>query len=668
MANPSKMMAPSRDGDVDLVKVVNPSESINWWHVLAIAGIAFLAMLPAFSYGIFKAHDLTDFHLRWAKQFSDQFWAGDLYPRWLLNMNAGLGSPTFIFYAPVPYYVTSLLRPLVVGVDPYGWHQLSLGAYTGLCLSGMTTYVWLRGLMPSQFSLLGAIVYMIAPYHLAVDLYARFSYGEFWGFVWFPLILHFAQKLVTGQRRAIAGFAIAEALLIMTHLPCFLMFVLLPIGYVACLSPQTQRQRALIGVGLGSLLAMGLATIYWLPAITNQDFVAHVIERSDYFRDNFLFASHPPQELQSFKAFLEIVTMLTLALGSCAGVIAYRHPSAAIRQQVRFWLAIAAISVYMATPLSYPLWQLLPPLQRMELPWRFQTMLSLAISVLIALACLGLPQPLRWRQQLLPQASAIVGIGCLLAGLALWPVLALLPTAGNPALPWNQSSVKMLWVALLSLLIFGIAHIKWFAPRTHHKAVVSSLLLGVLLLVLSGAAIRGYLRPPAQLAANLAISRDALVHRPIAIPAQLYTLTGLRQLRDRFGTAPTLEAQPQIKATLWQPRRLVLQTQTTTDQWLTVRQFYYPGWAATLADSSQPLAVRPSDAEGLLQVKVPAGMHQVTLVLQPVAQEQQAQRISAITAIALLLIVGWQSASARQHPSNTSIKRPHQAPTMTTPP
>jgi hypothetical protein len=673
MANPSKTIAPSPLRRISPVQDVHFPESINSWHLLAIAGVAFLAMLPAFSYGIFKAHDLTDFHLRWAKQFSEQFWAGELYPRWLLGMNAGMGSPTFMFYAPVPYYFTSLLRPLVVGPDPYGWHQLSLGAYTGLWLSGTTAYLWLRSWLSNRVSLFGAVLYMIAPYHLAVDLYARFTYGEFWGFVWLPLILLFTQKLMAGQRLAIAGFAITEALLIMTHLPCYLIFVSVPVLYGIWLTPKARRSTALVGIILGSLLAVGLAAIYWLTAITSLDFVTHPLDRHAYFADNFLFVSHAEgQALQSFWAYLETLTVFMVLLGGCAAAIANRHPSVQIRQQSQFWCGMIALAVVMSTPVSYPLWKLIPILQKMELPWRFHILLVLAASVLVALACLSLPQVLRWHRHLVLPTSLIVGGGLLLSGFALVPVLALLPAPGRSALlgsiPWHISGIRVLWVALLCGLIVGLPRIKGYVPRIQSKAVVSSLLLGILLLVFNATAIRGYLRPPVQLDAQLAISRDALAHRPQWIPKPLYTLNGLRQLSDRFGTAPTLEAQTQVKASLWQPRKLTLETQLDTDQWLTVRQFYYPGWTASLADRDAPdrptsesesldhtqperiksLAIRPSAAEGLIQVNVPAGRHHVMLVLHPVAQEQQAQQLSAVTAIGLVLIVGWYGIRSRQ--------------------
>ena len=37
----------------------------------------------------------TLFHAMWYTNFSAQLLAGDLYPRWLINLNGGLGSPVF---------------------------------------------------------------------------------------------------------------------------------------------------------------------------------------------------------------------------------------------------------------------------------------------------------------------------------------------------------------------------------------------------------------------------------------------------------------------------------------------------------------------------------------------------------------------------------------------
>jgi hypothetical protein len=56
---------------------------------------------PALSTGYIPSRDVL-IHLLWSTNFSDQLWAGEGYPRWLDQMNGGLGSPVFFFYARFP--------------------------------------------------------------------------------------------------------------------------------------------------------------------------------------------------------------------------------------------------------------------------------------------------------------------------------------------------------------------------------------------------------------------------------------------------------------------------------------------------------------------------------------------------------------------------------------
>ncbi|HEY9300559.1 MAG TPA: hypothetical protein VIQ31_30185, partial [Phormidium sp.] len=112
-------------------------------HILGIVIIGFILSIPAVFGGIFEAHDLIAFHLKWSKHFTEQFWTGELYPRWLQNMNAGLGSPAFFFYNPISYYFSSLFHPFFPN-DSSGWHQLSLSAALALLASGITAYIWLK--------------------------------------------------------------------------------------------------------------------------------------------------------------------------------------------------------------------------------------------------------------------------------------------------------------------------------------------------------------------------------------------------------------------------------------------------------------------------------------------------------------------------------------------
>ncbi|MDJ0636402.1 MAG: hypothetical protein QNJ34_24710 [Xenococcaceae cyanobacterium MO_188.B29] len=55
---------------------------------------------------------MTDmrWHITWLQHFSKQLAEGILYPRWLAGTNYGYGSPTFVFYPPLVYYLGSLIN------------------------------------------------------------------------------------------------------------------------------------------------------------------------------------------------------------------------------------------------------------------------------------------------------------------------------------------------------------------------------------------------------------------------------------------------------------------------------------------------------------------------------------------------------------------------------
>lgn len=145
-------------------------------------------------------------------------------------MNAGFGSPIFFFYAPLPYYITSLLSLLLPG-DLTGASALIFSATLALIASGITAYFWLREFTSSKFAMILAIVYMALPYHLAVDFYIRFAFAELWTFVWMPLILLLSLKINDGKLSSILWLALSLALLILTHLPTLIIFMPVFVGH-----------------------------------------------------------------------------------------------------------------------------------------------------------------------------------------------------------------------------------------------------------------------------------------------------------------------------------------------------------------------------------------------------------------------------------------------------
>jgi hypothetical protein len=105
--------------------------------------------------------------------------------------------------------------------------------------------------------------------------------------------------------------------------------------------------------------------------------------------------------------------------------------------------------------------------------------------------------------------------------------------------------------------------------------------------------------------------------------------------------ASVTEGQGTLWIQRWKPREIVLQANAITDIWLTINQFYYPGWTATSKGKSNNFPLKPSEPEGLLRVGIPAGKHEVAVTLDAGVEERVAQIITIISAITALLLMFW---------------------------
>src|SRR5215472_15010344 len=70
------------------------------YHMPVLIAVGVILTLPTIIYGFPFFGDDSAIHTLWYTSFSHQLWSGELYPRWLVGMNGGLGSPAFFYYPP----------------------------------------------------------------------------------------------------------------------------------------------------------------------------------------------------------------------------------------------------------------------------------------------------------------------------------------------------------------------------------------------------------------------------------------------------------------------------------------------------------------------------------------------------------------------------------------
>ena len=200
----------------------------------------------------------------------------------------GLGFPFFKFYAALPYY-------LAAGMSLLGVELTTAIKLTQDCWDD-------RG--RAGHAAVGARVAAPRPprrWRARPTPWRRFTWStcmcgatrcpEFYAFVWYPLILWAAGRLIERVTRGrVVGLALPLAALVLTHNVSALIFApFIALWALAGLArPAVDRRAAVAGLVSAALLALGLSAGLWLPALGE----AGSVQLGDQTTGYFNYANH----------------------------------------------------------------------------------------------------------------------------------------------------------------------------------------------------------------------------------------------------------------------------------------------------------------------------------------------------------------------------------------
>lgn len=358
-------------------------------HVLTLLGVAIVAVSPILFYGFPSALDLSN-HFRFALPFYDALRSGHLYPGWLAESNNGFGDASFRFYPPALYYLLAIART-VTG----NWYAATAATFVFLSMAGaLGVYLWARAFTSSNTAMWAGIFFAVAPYHLN-QLFQALLLAEFAAVAVLPFAFLFAER-VCRQRRArdIAGLAGAYALLILTHLPLAVVGSLTLALYAVLRIDKKNLWRTLAALALSVGLGLAASACYWTTMVAELSWIRADNVNPDPgvdYRDNFVLSTLSPTHVNIWwmnillffmvAMFWPIIILVTRAARSRTADAGVQEPVAGERTTLAL---LASLTIFMATPLSRPLWNLVRPLQETQFPWRWFAITSLVCPLLLA--------------------------------------------------------------------------------------------------------------------------------------------------------------------------------------------------------------------------------------------------------------------------------------------
>jgi hypothetical protein len=341
-------------------------------HYFLLPLLCFIPCLPLFY--VFTAWtDQADFvfYSNMLNQFSQTFWSGHIYPRWLPNMNAGLGSPIMLFYGPLPFYLGALLEPLRA-FDPFAVLRFSLLILFAHIAGVLAFYAWIARHIERRLALVAAVLLALFPYLISV-FYLQSGMSASWAFVFLIVTLIGVDRLIAGEKHGFLVTAFSFACILLCHPPTFIVVSGLPLLYGLCSTRRIGRLLLVLGA---VLLGMGISAVYWIPVFFNRPFI-----NADLFtQGKFSYAANfgGLNEIICFPLFLLLPYGLLRAQ--------------ALPLRLRYFFGFGAIgALFMTLPASSLLWEHIPMLAQLQFPYRFLIVLAICIPPLAAALCDVLP-------------------------------------------------------------------------------------------------------------------------------------------------------------------------------------------------------------------------------------------------------------------------------------
>jgi len=281
-------------------------------------------------------------------------------------------------------------------------------------LSGLAFYFCARSFAPPVASALAAALYVLAPYRM-IDLHARFAFAEVLAFVWLPLLVKFLMDL--RQRPGLVawtGLVVASTGLLFTHVLSAFMFFVVAGPVVLWIVVQDRNWKALGWLGMAAVVIMGFSASYLLPLLVERGLTYTEYLTGAWWGDwraNFLFVDPASVGAQPspIRPLVELGFLYGVAVVVLSGFIATRSRD----PEARIFLAASLIAMFLQLSISAVIWRLVPGMEILQFPWRFQTLLVLFSGLLIARVAVKV----RWDSVLL---VGIAAASALLFAVVLW--------------------------------------------------------------------------------------------------------------------------------------------------------------------------------------------------------------------------------------------------------
>jgi hypothetical protein len=348
--------------------------------LLVVMAASFAVILPFFFLGSPSGHDF-EFHVNSWMEVLGQWKLGIIYPRWAALAQYSYGEARFVFYPPVSWTLGAALGALL----PW-WAVPGAYVWLALTLSGCSMFVLAHRWLDRRDAIFAAALYAANPYFIVI-VYWRSAFAELLAGALMPLLFLYVLRLEDERANAVVPLALIVATAWLTNIPAAVMLNYSLILLTLILAFLKRSPRVLLRGALAVLFGAALAAFFLIPAAYEQRWVniAEVLSPGVRPQDNFLFVKLADVDHNRFNLLVSVVASTEIILLAIAAFLSRTWR----RRQPRVWRMLLGWALF-ATLLNFSftawLWNHMPELRYLQLPWRWLLCLNVALALLVTVA------------------------------------------------------------------------------------------------------------------------------------------------------------------------------------------------------------------------------------------------------------------------------------------
>ena len=341
-------------------------------NLVTILIIVIIAALPFLTRPGLPRHTDLELHVFRAAEYGEVLRDGVLYPRWAPDFYYGYGYPIFNYYAPLTYAFANLFD-LIPGVDTV--FSVKLVILAAFALGAYGVYFFARRHFGSTAGVISSAAFVLSPYFLFIDPLMRGDLAELLALSLLPWVFYVFDRprwFSIAQPLILAAFIFSHNLVALIGVALLVMYLL----WRGLFIDGPKRW----GTDLVSIvLAVALTAVFWLPFIAERNAIrldvagaGHFDYHNHFIPLSMLLSPSPALDMgaTSPKYIYNLGLVQWLLLIPAAIMAVLRRKSSGGKLAL-FFVPATLIFVFLITPLSAFLWDLIPPAAFVQFPWRF---------------------------------------------------------------------------------------------------------------------------------------------------------------------------------------------------------------------------------------------------------------------------------------------------------